>query len=74
MLSIVTFIFILGYGGYKLVLYFNRSEFTVNQTRQNYYYNLDDNFSHNDGFAIAAGVIGVNEQGLLNLTVEPEIG
>ena len=63
MLSVITAIFLLVYGGFKIVEYSNHSEFTVNQTRQNYYFDLEDSFSHLDGLAIAAGIIGEDEKG-----------
>ena len=63
MFSIIMAIFLLVYGGFKIVEYSNHSEFTVNQTRQNYYFDLEDSFSHLDGLAIAAGIIGEDEKG-----------
>ena len=73
MLSIAMVVFMLSYGCFKLILQFNRSEFTVNQTRSNYYFDLEDSFSHLDGFNIAAGVVSY-ELGAPNFGVDPEIG
>ena len=73
-LSIVTFVILLSYGGYNLALHYNRSEFTINQTRQSYYFDLDENFSNSDGLAIAGAILGYDSNGMEDYYVDPEIG
>ena len=74
MLSIITILLILVYGGYKIVLYFKREEFTVNQTRQSYYFGLEDEFSQSHGLAIAAGAVSEGYDGIRDFSIDPEIG
>ena len=74
MLSIVTCILLMSYGGYNLIKFYEQSVFNVTQTRQNYYFRLDESLSQDDGLAIAATVIGYDEKGLPDFSVDPEIG
>ena len=59
---------------YMFLIFFSSSEFIVNQTRDEYYFKHYDGFSHENGFNMAAAIVGIGKDGEFDTYIDPEIG
>ena len=69
-LSLLTFIMLIAYGSFKLRDLIQFTDYNLYQIVQESYYSDQDEFTSNDGFHVAAGIVNFNEQ----YVEDPEIG
>ena len=74
MLSILTLAVMIAYGAFKTKTLFEKQDYRVQTTELFDYYDEDETFGAEDGFMLAAGIIGLNGRIETDVQILDEIG
>ena len=61
-LTLITLVTMAAFANYQLMLYFDQSNFEINQVRQEYFFKPSEGIKNVNGFNVAAAIVGFKEK------------